>query len=1205
MSFTINRNINFKAIKKNINISNTININSLKESLGSTGSSDFLSINILSINNIQINASANELNYLQVTPGIAQALKGLVVDNTRNINNINTISCNTIRINGDLITSNEDLNGGSSDDLNNPYLTTVIPGIAQANKALVLNEFKNIKNINNLTTNELILENTNINLYKYDKIFIDDISNYVNTDRTIMNRYLNTNSLWSSSSFNSTMANDLNLNDIAWSPDLELFVVVGSGKRWWNNSHSKINISKNGTDWISLSHINQGASINIVIWSNISKLFLALYDGSLMASNNGSSWFNISTPGTYSYIYEVNNYIVLLGGTNKMAISQDAYNWRFVNLPNDNNLDNIIWVSSLNLYILFSGSGNSNSKIYISNDCINWIDIQMNYYTNTGQGFYTSAFSEELNIIVAGGTGNVFYSSNGVNWLLCPQCDGVFPTFNTIIWNSELQCFIGIAENSNFLYISYNGINWSRYNSFSSGGYKKCAWSEKFSMVLFLSTGSLSNLYTNTKNKNLTTTLIKIDTTNNYTGINKINPQSALEINSENGLCLKLNQINKTYYDLSNSYSTTFDVLENGQFNINSYRVSNSEQRGININTNLSTYGLKLNNILLRPTIAEYNYLKNNIPGTGSINKVVCLDSNKNISNINNIKCNSLIINNNVINSETYNTNSYLQNNILGQANNSKALIINNNNNITNLNTVQSNNISFSSYNKLLTTNINKTINIDKLQKKLIDKNSFLTLNNTNKWNAKSNTIYTSNTYQEIYWCDELNIFVAVGSIIATSIDGINWTSQVLPVNNLYCESIAWSPKLSLFVTVSSSVNNYNIMTSSDGINWILRFNPFSDMGLKRVIWINELEIFLAIGYNGNIVRGLISIDGENWCRSNLSNNNSWNSVCWINHLNLIMAVGSSNSQIAVSSNGINWTYITPPASNITGYNSLAYSKELGMIIATIGWNNYYSFDGTNWYYNSINEYSPYIYWISQLNVFIGLHTQYLNYSYDGINWFRLVSFSGGFINNGYLALGWSPYLNMFILGANYGTYRLVYSDSISLLHTKSNLYSHKSQFYLNKANGNLGLGTINPNYQLELTTDNAKKPSTNTWTIVSDQRLKDNIENANLDLCYNVIKNLKLKKYNWKYNIFKENQIKDKTKLGWIANEVEEFFPKAITIKNIYDIDNCKTLNIDQLVATIYGCTQKIINNYDNLDLNVEDLQNKLNNIQNFINNL
>lgn len=39
---------------------------------------------------------------------------------------------------------------------------------------------------------------------------------------------------------------------------------------------------------------------------------------------------------------------------------------------------------------------------------------------------------------------------------------------------------------------------------------------------------------------------------------------------------------------------------------------------------------------------------------------------------------------------------------------------------------------------------------------------------------------------------------------------------------------------------------------------------------------------------------------------------------------------------------------------------------------------------------------------------------------------------------------------------------------------------------------GNVGIGTANPTYQLELSTDSAAKPCTSTWTIASDARLKD-----------------------------------------------------------------------------------------------------------------
>lgn len=43
---------------------------------------------------------------------------------------------------------------------------------------------------------------------------------------------------------------------------------------------------------------------------------------------------------------------------------------------------------------------------------------------------------------------------------------------------------------------------------------------------------------------------------------------------------------------------------------------------------------------------------------------------------------------------------------------------------------------------------------------------------------------------------------------------------------------------------------------------------------------------------------------------------------------------------------------------------------------------------------------------------------------------------------------------------------------------------------------GNVGIGTNNPSYQLQLSTDSAAKPTTSTWTIASDSRIKTNIQN-------------------------------------------------------------------------------------------------------------
>ncbi len=83
--------------------------------------------------------------------------------------------------------------------------------------------------------------------------------------------------------------------------------------------------------------------------------------------------------------------------------------------------------------------------------------------------------------------------------------------------------------------------------------------------------------------------------------------------------------------------------------------------------------------------------------------------------------------------------------------------------------------------------------------------------------------------------------------------------------------------------------------------------------------------------------------------------------------------------------------------------------------------------------------------------------------------------------------------------------------------------------------------------YLLELDTDSAGKPTSNTWTITSDERLKTNIVTASLDICYDGIKNIPLKRFGYVEGFTKE-PLYDEHKIGWIAQDVEAVFPKAVT---------------------------------------------------------
>ena len=183
-------------------------------------------------------------------------------------------------------------------------------------------------------------------------------------------------------------------------------------------------------------------------------------------------------------------------------------------------------------------------------------------------------------------------------------------------------------------------------------------------------------------------------------------------------------------------------------------------------------------------------------------------------------------------------------------------------------------------------------------------------------------------------------------------------------------------------------------------------------------------------------------------------------------------------------------------------------------------------------------------------------------------------------------------------------------------------------------SSGRLLVGTIaSPAHQLQVSTDSAGKPSTNTWTIVSDERIKEEIELADLDLCYEAVKSIPLKRFKWKDEVYTEEQVRDRRKLGWIAQDVEAVFPKAVgTYKFKYNqvfeetiipaieeeldgegnvttpaqperiekgelisedvIEDCRDLNSDQLYAAMYGAIQKLMVKVETLEIEVASLK-------------
>jgi hypothetical protein len=176
------------------------------------------------------------------------------------------------------------------------------------------------------------------------------------------------------------------------------------------------------------------------------------------------------------------------------------------------------------------------------------------------------------------------------------------------------------------------------------------------------------------------------------------------------------------------------------------------------------------------------------------------------------------------------------------------------------------------------------------------------------------------------------------------------------------------------------------------------------------------------------------------------------------------------------------------------------------------------------------------------------------------------------------------------------GTYVGVGTSSpTQKLEVSGNLKVSNNGYIMN----NLGIGMTNPSYQLQLSTDSAAKPSTTTWTTTSDVRLKTNITLADKNRCYEIIKKLPLKHYTWTKDYIDNTSIEDTSKLGWIAQDVQSIFPKAVRTTAMFGLEDCKTLDADQIYATMYGAIQKLQDVVEQLQLDNYSLKQEINNLK------
>ena len=205
------------------------------------------------------------------------------------------------------------------------------------------------------------------------------------------------------------------------------------------------------------------------------------------------------------------------------------------------------------------------------------------------------------------------------------------------------------------------------------------------------------------------------------------------------------------------------------------------------------------------------------------------------------------------------------------------------------------------------------------------------------------------------------------------------------------------------------------------------------------------------------------------------------------------------------------------------------------------------------------------------------------------------------------------------------------FSDSV-IIGTNSTKYVKGNNFFVIGSNVYNNYATDGVDITNTGTLGNDKithiKANVTAFTALSDKRTKRDIVPADLDICLENVKKIPLSYYAYKKEC--SNQY-DEHKLGWLAQDVQIVFPKSVQaisrafnkldekgnpiiikkkirtlneqgievdqeqeVVDQYIIDDCLELTPDQMLPTLWGAVQNLINKIENLEEEIKVLKNK-----------
>ena len=428
---------------------------------------------------------------------------------------------------------------------------------------------------------------------------------------------------------------------------------------------------------------------------------------------------------------------------------------------------------------------------------------------------------------------------------------------------------------------------------------------------------------------------------------------------------------------------------------------------------------------------------------------------------------------------------------------------------------------------------------------------------------------------------------------IKYSQDGSNWLNAGIGTFNREGFAVTWNGQYWVAVGDSAAGSFTTMLYSYDGFTWLPASNAFSQ-NCRDVAWNGQM--WVAVGYgatneikysyngrnwidsvNGNLVAGYsVGWNGQLWVAMGLINRYSYDGSNWSNCL----GVNFQNHPNAIAWNGSYWMAVGFSRNGST----IQVSKD------GITWSN--TLPGSNFLSNAPTSYAGGVTWDGRKWFITGSDSNTASIKYSGLdqtgNFIWIDATSGGFSDGGHGIAYNTPQIP-FLQTPTLALYNR--TDTQPLFDTPSNnfikttetslninntLYVGVSSVNVTYINSKVGIFQPNPSFQLELGNGDAYKPTGQSWLTSSDKRVKENIQQANLDDCLSTLTAMSLRTYSYTSTFAEITGVSQEQRYGLIAQEVD--IPHTVTKKSAYDFKDFHYLNTDQIHYIHLGATQALL---------------------------